>query len=545
MAIDPRTPKESQGKGSGYASKDIWGSKIEKMALVRAKKRELEKLRQRAANIEKERAEARKKILDYEKENKILYFGHPEAGYLGRYGKWEPTRPQNLILNEFANSIRTTLLYEGGNRGGKTFLLTILCLACIRGYFPWEPKENAGWLWRVFGWEPPIKIRIVGQDWKKHIADVLVPRFEELLPKSWGFESAKMGEIATSQYYDPVTHGKINIVSNSSESANLEGWEGHFVAYDEPPTRANRIACSRGLTDYNGKEFFSMTLLKEPWIESEIMEAVDEDGNFDTSIFVAHTKMTDNLGHGLNQAGIDSFRNKLTPEEIKIRIDGESAFKSGKILSIDRSKHILELTPENIRPNWLIDIQIDYHPSKPQYILFLATDESNFKYVCHTILGHGDGYWIADQIVKAVKRYSMRVKSIFADPLSTSGKMNLIETEYDKISNGLSRFGYRLQNAGRLKSAKEDGIIRINSLLNTKNKLIALYFFKTCGYAIKQCCGWMWDDKGMPVKKDDDYPECLYRGVLLDTEYFPPEDEDEKEDDRRSSQVKRNTVTGY
>ena len=81
-------------------------------------------------------------------------------------------------------------------------------------------------------------------------------------------------------------------------------------------------------------------------------------------------------------------------------------------------------------------------------------------------------------------------------------------------------------------------------MLNTLNKMVQLKFFKTCGYAIKQCMGWMNDEQGKPSKVDDDFPECLYRACLLDTEYYPPRGRIEDEEDRRSS-VTRNRVTGY
>lgn len=515
-----------------------------KYELLKEKKKQLEHLKKRLLKQKMDKQNADNLIRKYEESNKLLFFGHPGKGHLGKYGKWEPTRPQNLALKEFTNPIRETILYEGGNRGGKTFLLTCLSLAALKGYFPWEPKENQGWLWKLFGWKPPISIRIVGQDWKKHIAGVLVPRMDELIPDSWGLEASKMGELATSQYYDPEFHGKISIVSNNSESSDLEGWEGHFCCYDEPPTRENRVACARGLADHNGKEFFSMTLLKEPWIENEVMNAVDEEGNADLGVYTVHTTIYDNKGHGLNQAGIDSFSKKLTEEEKKVRLLGESVFKAGKILNIDKAKHVMDATPEDIRPHWLIDVQVDYHPSKPQFILFLATDESNFKYVCHTIMGHGDGLWIADQIVKARNRYCMRIEAVYADPLSKSGGLNFAETEYDKMERGLAKFNLPLYSAGKLKASKEDGIIRVNSMLNTLNKMVQLKFFKTCGYAIKQCMGWMNDDQGKPSKVDDDYPECLYRACLLDTEYYPPRGKMEDEEDR-SPRLARNRVTGY
>jgi len=509
----------------------------EKLKIFEKKKKEFLKLKQEKAKLDKA-ARA------FEEKNKILFFGHPGKGYLGPYGTWNPTRPQNEAIQAFMNPIINKIVYEGGNRGGKTFLLTIFALAALRGKFPWEPEENAGWLWNVFGWKPPIKIRILGQDWKKHIKGVLIPKFDELVPESWGLEATKCGEIAISQYFDPVTKGVINIVSNESSSSHLEGWNGHLLLMDEPPDRDNWVACRRGLTDFRGKQIFTMTLLQQPWIENEIINRVDEDGNFDVKVATIHTTIYDNIGHGLSKEGVEEFAEDLNDEEKKSRLDGVPAYKSGIILkNFNRKKHVLDMGPNTIRPNWLIDIQIDSHPSKPQFILFIATCESNLKYVVHAIKGHGDGTWIGDQIVKAVKTYNMRVNTVYADPLSKAGQKNLLETEYQKIENVLARFGIPLYNAGVLKEAKDDGIIKINSLLKTVNGLVGLYFFKTVGEVIQKCSSWMYDDKGKPSKEDDDYPECLYRACLLDTDYYPPE-EDEGEDDYRP-QVSRNKFTGY
>ena len=138
---------------------------------------------------------------------------------------------------------------------------------------------------------------------------------KNILKKEYRFSRVKKISLAgKATVYD------ISIWTSFDSGRNFicEGFKVHNCCYDEPPKRENRIACARGLTDYNGKEFFSMTLLKEPWIESEIVDAVDDKGNLDTKVYTVHTTMYDNKGFGLDEKGIKNFASKLTDFTINL-----------------------------------------------------------------------------------------------------------------------------------------------------------------------------------------------------------------------------------
>jgi len=82
----------------------------------------------------------------------------------------------------------------------------------------------------------------------------------------------------------------------------------------------------------------------------------------------------------------------------------------------------------------------------------------------------------------------------------------------------------------------------MNDHLLGPNKMPSLFIFNTLIRTIDEIEGWMYGDDGKPVKEDDDFMENLYRMLLLDTEYVPPEDEvDEEEADNDTI----NPITGY
>ena len=149
----------------------------------------------------------------------------------------------------------------------------------------------------------------------------------------------------------PNDKGVIEIVSNNSESDLLEGWEGHGIGYDEPPTRANRIACARGLADYNGIEFFSMTILKEAWVDLEVINKTLKDGSPDPAVYSVHAEIYDNVGFGIDQKGVDNFASKLTEDEKMSRLKGIPSYKQGLVLNLDRNKNIIKRFP--IPTHWI------------------------------------------------------------------------------------------------------------------------------------------------------------------------------------------------
>jgi hypothetical protein len=306
-------------------------------------------------------------------------------------------------------------------------------------------------------------------------------------------------------------------MSNVQDSSVFEGWEGDLVVYDEPPKRDIRVACARGLIDRGGRELFCMTLLKEAWIHREVINARLPDGSPDLSVFNINGDIYQNVGFGLKRENIEQFAKTLSDDEKEARLLGKPSYMSSLVCPrFNRHTHVRDRFP--IPLDALIDIQIDFHPSKKWAVVFVATLKNGFKYVCDEIWDKGNPKYIAEEIIRKIRdRHYERINSIEIDPLAKGGKENEIDV-FSLVSETLASRNYPLGTASK---DKEVGIAMLNSLLWTENDMPGLYFFKDCVKTIQQVEDWMYDPETLkPSKVDDDFVECLYRLILKNTTWF-------------------------
>jgi len=474
----------------------------------------------------------------FEKENKLLFFGHQGKGYLGRNGKWEANPIQVKFFNSLKNKEYKHFILHGSNRISKTFSTSgVICLLGMRGCFPWEDPEVVGrWFWDLHGWANPVKIRVVGQSWETHIKGTIVATIKELFPKSWGITSKKNNLGVEFFWTDPLTGSTVEIMSNKSESDMFEGSSNHIVVYDEPCNEKVRTACLRGLIDHNGLEFFAMTLLKEPWIEEKVMNMVDDNGSLSKTVYQVKGHINDNVGFGTTQEAVDQFARNLmnnSPEEYERRIEGKSEFQSGLILNIDKQVHFIDRF--KIPSHYIVDVAIDIGWSKGHHVLYLAIDPQNIKYVCFEDHVLGDGEAIAESIIEKKHRYNLRIENVICDPLAKGDKTNYHST-WEKIDITLNRHEMYLEAGSKNKG---DGVIAINNLLMTVNKMPALYIFRDLIVATQQIYKVRKKD-GVILKVDDDQFENLYRLCLLGTQW-----EEKRVYYYQSNHYNRDAVTGY
>ena len=457
--------------------------------------------------IVKKSAENRVRMEKYENENRIMFFDHPPNP--------GPNPKQAQILEAFLDPFYKTFGMSGGNRLGKTTILTILGISVIMGKYPWNDAS----LLHLFPHNLPRKVRYVGQGWNDHIKAVVIPEIYKWWPKSRKVKTRGNGVITDTFWEDEKTKGTFEIMSNNQQSKEHEGWSGDLILYDEPCHREIYIANARGLVDRNGREVFAATLLDEPWIDREIVKKTMPDGKPDRRVFWVEGSSHDNVGYGISKEGLGEFADKLREEEYEARIKGIPSYKSGLILNFsrkyrDRGGHLVERF--KIPLDWMIDIAIDVHPRKEQAVLFLATDPRGDRYVCEEIWMHGDAKSIAEEIIRSVHYHSYRVNKVIIDPLA-KGDGNNPQTVYDIISMILMQHGMVLETATK---DKEHGILEIKKHLKGPNNIPSLFFFDDLVRTIYEIEGWMWDkDTQKPSKVDDDMMENLYRLLLLNTKW--------------------------
>jgi hypothetical protein len=363
----------------------------------------------------------------------------------------------------------------------------------------------------------------VGQGWESHVKTVVEPELKKMWPACRKVETKKNNQGVEALWKDMQTGSTLEIMSNNQESDTFEGWSGDLIIWDEPPKRDNRIAAARGLVDRQGRELFVATLLKEAWIHREVIKARMPDGSPDPSVFNINADISINVGYGLTQEGVDQFAKTLRKEERDARLAGKPSYLGNLVLpNFNRDTHVINRF--KIPLNWIVDVSIDFHPSKAWAVLFVATDPLNRKYACHMINEKGNPKYIAEEIVRIARGNELFINSITIDPLSKGDENAHIEAEtVFKIMEKVFRaYNYRLDTASK---DKDNGIALVNDLLMTENEMPALFFFRDLGVVIEQVEDWMYDPDTLKASKEnDDFCEVLYRIILRNSKWKDPYD---------------------
>lgn len=460
-------------------------------------------------------AQLKKQRDQYINDNRIEFFGIVDeaAGLKG------PNPAQKQLLEAWEDPNYKVFTFTGANRIGKTTIGVIIALSTLFGKWPWNGKQL------TFSHNQPRRVRYVGQDWAKHIKAVVEPEINKWWPKRRPCKKKKNNEGIEFFWIDEETGSTLEIMSNKQESDLHEGWSGDLVVYDEPPKRDIRVANARGLIDRQGRELFCMTLLKEAWVDREVIKAVTPEGNPDTSVFNINADISVNIGYGLTQEGVDQFAKALTDEEKDARLRGIPSYLSGLVYpQFSRRLHLKKRFP--IPLDWPVDISIDIHPREKQAVLFVATDQRGYRYACFEIWEHGDGTYIGEQIVRIVTSNALRVNRILIDPLSKADsnvdkdEAYIVENStFNKVERVLASHGLPLECAVK---AKTSGILEVRKHLIGPNNEPSIFFFDDLKRTIFEIEGYMYDDNGNPADVDDHMMENLYRILLLDTKWTDP-----------------------
>lgn len=458
---------------------------------------------------------ARKQLAELEKvmaANRLYHF----QGDL-----WKPNPPQQVLLDNWLDESKKVFTFTGANRLGKTTIGVIIALSTLFGEWLWSGKKIP------FCHNDPRKVRYIGQGWETHIKAVVEPELRKLWPQSRKVETRKNNQGVDYVWKDIATGSILEVCSNNQESDSMEGWFGDLLVWDEPPKRANRIAAARGLVDRKGKELFVATLLKEAWIHREVIKARLPDGTPDISVFNVNADITANIGYGLTQEGVDQFAKTLRSDEKEARLYGKPSYLGNLVLpSFSRDVHLKDRF--KVPLNWVVDVSIDFHPSKKWAVLFVATDPLNYHYAVDFIHENGNPKYIAEEIVRKAKNNNYFISSITIDPLSKGDENAHCEaqTVYKIIENVLRSYNYKLETATK---DKDNGISILNDWLMSENQMPSLFFFKDMGIVIEQIEDWMYDpDTLKPSKENDDFCEVLYRIALRCKKWRDPYDRDKR-----------------
>ena len=423
-------------------------------------------------------------------------------------------------------------LVLGSNRSGKSVFGVVEAGAHSLGYRPWLPEDHPNHIVRMTNGEPipvPNVGRVIAQNFEQAIVQTIWPKFEEWMPK--GQYKIKRDNRGIPKQIIWKNGSVVHFMSNDQDDMAFEGTNGHWVWADEPIDYAKYIGLKRGLIDFGGHMWMTMTPLSQPWIADVIANrANDPDGSVRLFKFSIWDNCTENGGH-LRREDIEEFLKDLREDELEARLHGNFLHLAGRVYKEWEPVDPHWITPFNIPPGWPRVMVIDPHPRKPIAVLWA---------VCNP-----DGQWIVyrdlfDSKLKTVHDVAERIKRLEGWRQSDTGKwergsgaepvcLRIIDSSanQDERTSGdtiWKRFAAeQLWCAIAKKRNAQAGYDAIHAALrvNTEWAEPNLLVFNTCGHVKHDFMNFVYDDwatsKQRELKGDkqdyrktnDDFIDCI------------------------------------
>lgn len=243
----------------------------------------------------------------------------------------------------------------GGNQSSKTYTGTMEDAFHFCNKYPsWYPsqmrlpKQNIG--------------RIVVKDMPHSVAEVIEPALMRAIHPRFVKERKTNNKGFLTKLIS-TTGAKLDIVTHDMDTMALEGWQGHWAHFDEPPPRDKWVATLRGLIRYGGRWWITCTPLSEPWMYDEVYT--------NPKYFICNVDMRDNPY--LTEEFIANYESKLTEEEKEARIHGRFMHLSGLTYKeFDVTVHVKP--QQSIPPDWPRWCVCDPHGQRPFAFMWFACD---------------------------------------------------------------------------------------------------------------------------------------------------------------------------
>jgi hypothetical protein len=275
-------------------------------------------------------------------------------------------------------------LWESGNRGGKSTGGVAEDCGFLIGERPWYPQIDPA---RKLGIpDHPVKGLVITTDWDK--VDEIFTSQRGTEGKLWSMlprgivRSTRRNHSGAIELVECTTGSTLRFSTVKSWMTNPQGEESadyDFIHIDEPCPEGQYKANARGLIDRNGKDWFTLTPLTEPWIHDFFYP--DRRSKEVLSIqglrWANRTTTYDNPY--LSKESIKDYEDTLSEDEKQCRMLGVPLELAGLVFKeFSWETHVLQAVPQgwsgyNDPPlSYTIYFAIDPHPQTPHHVLFLA-----------------------------------------------------------------------------------------------------------------------------------------------------------------------------
>ena len=293
----------------------------------------------------------------------------------------------------------------GGNRSGKTTSGAAEAVAHSLGYRPWLPNGHVDRIVRNAAGNPlatPNIGRIIGENFEVSVVQTIHPKIMEWAP-SGSIKNIQKNQRGVPVRYDFYNGSVIHLLSNDQDDRVFEGPNGHWAWFDEPTTQRKFNGIRRGLVDFDGTCWMTMTPLAEPWINEVLVSKANEP---DGRIKVFYYSIWDNCvtnGGTLSQRAIMSFLEDLPEEERQAREFGVPLHLAGLVFPEWRPEPPYYIDEFKIPQSWPRVCVIDPHPRKPVAVLWATISPDGIIYVYRSLF---------DRKLRTIEMVANRIKEL-------------------------------------------------------------------------------------------------------------------------------------
>lgn len=215
--------------------------------------------------------------------------------------------PKQKVFHESTAKVK---LYIGGNRSGKTMGGVAEDIWRLRGKHPFREVPPA-----------PVRGRVVCVDYTFGINQIIIPKFQQLLPPSLLINGSWEDSYHASDKVLTLANGSTcEFMTYEQSTEKFAGTSRHFIHFDEEPPKHIYTECQARVIDTNGDIHITMTPVEGmTWVFDQLYEPAVS--GLSGSVAVFEVDMTDNPY--LNPEAIDAFLTGLDPDERLAREHGK------------------------------------------------------------------------------------------------------------------------------------------------------------------------------------------------------------------------------
>lgn len=444
----------------------------------------------------------------------------------------------NGKVNEYLQQTDFIRIFSAANGVGKTAvacnIIANLTCSIYNNFFKISFFEN---------FKKPNRGRIVSTG--TNISENIVPELKKWLPKGQ-YTTSKGGKLFESKW--KINNSSFDIMTYEQDSAEFESVTLDWVWFDEPPPY-KIFAATVARFRFGGVIYITMTPLSDAaWIYDEIVlnEAKQKS--------VIYANIEENCKeHGirgiLEHSNIEQMIAEYTDDEKEARTTGKFMHLKGLVYK-EYNEKVHFIKPFKIGTNYSVYCALDPHPRTPHAVMWLAVDNQGTKYIIDELFTEGAPDELAGKIKAKENEMGIVPRYRIIDPMA------LVKDQTKNVpilQDQLNSLGLYFHPASKDLTV---GILRVKQALHfgmedcIVTKSPELYIFNNCQRTDWEFKRYTWDEwsprmreqktaKLKPKDKDDHMMENLYRLLLLEPKFIPPESDDGE------MYMDINTITGY